>query len=286
MKTKRRILFVLFVFMSVSLLPSAEKGGETEKTVVKFSDHVYRVTLDYGLRPNIGVSAGQDGILLVDTGHQEVADELLDAVSQMKSGDVRYIINTHPHGDHAGGNEICGANAVVIGHDSLGQMVTDGLLKRGDEGNNYYSLIFNGEEIRIIPSPGAHSSEDLITYFTKSGVVHFGDLLLTQSFPAVGPRVKKYLEILDWGIVYFPQGTKFIGGHGKDYSLADLKDYRTMLLGTIKIVQTGMKDGKSVEEMKKEDVLKDYGSWGVFLDFLDTDYWITSIYDSYKKKNP
>jgi cyclase len=282
MKTKWIITFVSLMFVFVSSLLLAGNCIETEKTVIKFSDQVYRIALDFGLRPNIGVSAGPDGILLVDTGHQEVAGELLSAVNQIKAGDIRYIINTHPHGDHAGGNITCGAKAVIIGYDNLGQMVSEGVLIRGDESNNFYSMDFNGEEIRIIPSPGAHSDKDLIIYFTDSGVVHMGDLLLTQSFPAVGSRIKEYLEILDWTANIFPQNTKFIGGHGRDYTMADVKDYRKMLADTIKIVRKGMKAGKSVEYMKKEDVLKDYKSWGVFLDFLDTDYWIASIYDSYK----
>jgi cyclase len=284
MKTKGTITFVFLLFVFSSSFFLTGNCLETEKTVVKFSDCVYRITLDYSLRPNVGVSAGPDGILLVDTGHQEVAGELLAAANGIKEGDVRYIINTHSHGDHAGGNKICGENAVIIGFDDLGRMVSEGVLARDVESNNFYSMDFNGEEIRIIPSPGAHSEKDLIIYFTESGVVHMGDLLLTQSFPAVGPRVKKYLEILDWVIDEFPQGVKFIGGHGRDYSMAEVKDYRKMLADTIKIVQMGMEAGKSVEEMKKEDVLKDYKSWGVFLDFLDTDYWIASIHDSFKNE--
>jgi cyclase len=284
MKRKWTIVFVSWMFVFASSLFLQGHGLENEKKVVKFSDQVYRITVDFGLRPNIGVSAGPDGILLVDTGHQEVAEELLSSVNQLMDGDIRYIINTHPHGDHAGGNNICGGNAVVIGYDDLGQMVSEGVLNQGDESKSFYSLEFNGEKIRIIPSPGAHSDKDIIIYFTESGVVHMGDLLLTQSFPAVGPRVKKYLEILDWVIDKFPQNTKFIGGHGRDYEKAEVKEYRKMLADTINIVQKGMKDGKSVEVMKQEDVLKDYQSWGVFLDFLDTDSWIASIYNSYKNE--
>lgn len=111
-----------------------------------------------------------------------------------------------------------------------------------------------------------------------------GDLLLTQSFPACGPMIKKYLEILDRTIEFFPPETKFISGHGRDCTMAEVKDYRQMLTDTINIVQMEMKAGKSVEDMKKEDVLKDYKSWGVFLEFLDTDYWITSIHDSFKNE--
>ncbi|UCE40988.1 MAG: MBL fold metallo-hydrolase [Candidatus Aminicenantes bacterium] len=284
MKIKRIILFIVFLFVVVLSNFLTGHGLGTEKTVIKFSDFVYRITLDFGLRPNIGVSAGPDGIMLVDTGHQDVAGELLTAVNQLKEGDIKYIINTHPHGDHAGGNKTCGENAVVIGYDDLGQMVSEGVLTPGDESNNFYSLDFNGEEIRIIPSPGAHSDKDLIIYFTESGVVHMGDLLLTQSFPAVGPRVKKYLEILDWVFDEFPPSTKFIGGHGRDYTMVEVKEYHKMLQDTINIVHKKMKAGKAVEDMKQEGVLKDYKSWGVFLEFLDTDYWITSIHESYKNE--
>jgi hypothetical protein len=89
---------------------------------------------------------------------------------------------------------------------------------------------------------------------------------------------------LDWVIDGFPVNTKYIGGHGRDYSLEDVKDYRKMLDDTIKIVLKGIEEGKGVEELKQEDVLKEYKSWGVFLKFLDTDYWITSISDSYKNE--
>jgi glyoxylase-like metal-dependent hydrolase (beta-lactamase superfamily II) len=282
MKKKQTIVlgFIMAVYMSSLCLGGI--GPETEREVVRLSDQVYRITLEYGLRPNIGISAGPEGILLVDTGHKEVAGELLAAVNQLAKGNIRYIINTHPHGDHAGGNEVCGEKATVIGYDDLEQRVFEGLLRKIEGSKNYYSLEFNGEEIRIIPSPGAHSDKDLIIHFTESGVVHMGDLLLTQSFPAVGPRVKKYLEILDWIIDGFPANTKYIGGHGRDFNVEDVKDYRKMLVATIEIVKKGMQEGKSVEELKQEDVLKDYKSWGIFLEFLDTDYWITSIHESYK----
>lgn len=294
MKTRWAVAFVTLVFGGILWLGSSVDAAGIEKKVVKFSDHVYRVTLDYGLRPNIGVSVGSDGILLVDTGHQEVASELLLAIKDLKEGEIKYIINTHPHGDHAGGNKTCGPNALVIGYKNLEEMVSKSMLSpgkgkiKGGSGrafDSYYSMNFNGEEIRIIPSPGAHSDSDLIIYFTQSGVVHMGDLLLTQSFPAVGPNVEKYLEVLDTIIDSFPEDTKFIGGHGRDYTMVEVKDYRNMLSDTIKIVRQGMKSGKSIEDMRQEDVLKDYKSWGVFLEFLNTDTWIEFIYQSYKNQD-
>lgn len=294
MKIQWSITSVSLVIIGILCLGLSGDAAGIEKKVVKLSDHIYRVTLDYSLRPNIGVSVGSDGILLVDTGHQEVASELLLATKDLKEGEIKFLINTHPHGDHAGGNKTCGPNALVIGYKNLDEMVSKGRLSpgkgkiRGRSGkafDTYYSMNFNGEEIRIIPSPGAHSDSDLIIYFTQSGVVHMGDLLLTQSFPAVGSRVKKYLEILDTAIDCFPEDTKFIGGHGRDYTMSDVKDYREMLSDTIKIVREGMKSGKSIEDMRQEDVLKDYESWGVFLEFLNTDTWIEFIYQSYIDQN-
>ncbi len=294
MKTRWAVAFVSLVMIGILWLGLSGDAAGIEKNVIKFSDHVYRVTLDYGLRPNIGVSAGPDGILLVDTGHQEVASELLLVIKDIKEGDIKHIINTHPHGDHAGGNKTCGSSALVIGYKNLEEMVSKGVLSLGEgkiEGgggkafDSYYSMNFNGEEIRIIPSPGAHSDADLIVYFTGSGVVHMGDLLLTQSFPAVGPNVEKYLEILDTVIDIFPEDTKFIGGHGRDYTMAEVRNYRNMLSDTIKIVREGMNSGKSIEDMIKEDVLKNYESWGEFLTFLNTETWIKFICQSYEDQD-
>jgi len=292
-KMKTRALLIL-VITSVLCIPSflnAENSETIKETVVQLSDNIYRVSLDYSLRPNIGVSTGPDGVLLVDTGHREVAPKLLEALQKIDKGDIKYIINTHHHNDHVGGNGICGKNAIIIGADDLVQLESDGVLtpgkgsltgKTGKSFKKYFTMHFNGDEIQIIPSPGAHSRSDLIIYFKNSGVVHMGDLLLIQFFPAVGARVKEYLNILDKVIDFFPEDTKFIGGHGRDYTLDDLKDYKQMLFTTIDIVRQGMKAGKNIEDMQKEKALKEYESWGIFLEFLNPDTWIESIYKSYQ----
>jgi hypothetical protein len=99
----------------------------------------------------------------------------------------------------------------------------------------------------------------------------------------VGSRVNEYLEILDKTIDAFPEGTKFIGGHGRDYSVQDVKDYRMMLIETIDIVREGMKAGKSAEAMQQEKILENYESWGEFLPFLNADRWIEFIFSSFER---
>jgi glyoxylase-like metal-dependent hydrolase (beta-lactamase superfamily II) len=143
---------------------------------------------------------------------------------------------------------------------------------------------FNGEEIKLIPCAGIHSDADLIIYLTDSGVVHMGDLLISESFPSVGENVVEYMELLERIIDIFPADTIFISGHGKDYTLKDVKNYQRMLLTTIEIVRNHMKAGKSVMQMRREKVLKDYDTWSTFIVFLNTDYWVQAVYNSYKNR--
>ena len=284
------LVIILLVLFFVFLNPvSAQEGGEKAK-VVQLSSKIYRVTFPYQLQTNIGVSTGNDGILLVDTGFKERATELKATVQNLCRGKIKYVINTHLHGDHVGGNVVCAKSATLIDGHNLDQCMSYGVIFPGNgelsgESENgfdtFYSLNFNGETIQIIPYPGVHSDTDLIVYFSSSGIAHMGDLLLTQSFPAVGSKVKEYLKFLNIVITVFPKETKFIGGHGRDFMLDEVKRYRQMLLATIEKVRAEMESGKTIEDMKTSNVLEEWESWGEFLSFLNTDYWIESIYNSY-----
>ncbi|MFC1726175.1 hypothetical protein ACFL4T_11155, partial [candidate division KSB1 bacterium] len=127
-------------------------------------------------------------------------------------------------------------------------------------------------------------SEDLIIYFKNAGIVHMGDLLLSQSFPATSQDVFKYMEILRKVLEVFPESSRFISGHGKDSDFSDVKNYEKMLLNTIDIVKKGMEAGKSVEDMQKEKVLGKYESFNHFLDWLHTDYWVEAVFKNIKNR--
>ena len=288
------LLFSFLILLSLSGEPHDFENAESQETtasVIKLTKNISRITLQFGLRPNSAALTGPDGVLLVDTGHRDVADQLLSVVNDLGSGAIKYIINTHHHGDHAGGNAIVGKSAEIINLNNLSQFVSKGIISQGKEElkgkagksfGKFYVMSFNGEQIKLIPYPGVHSSSDIIIYFSSSGVAHMGDLLLTQSFPAVGPNVQKYMEFLEKIIDFFPSDTKYIGGHGRDYAMNDLKEYQKMLLTTIEIVRKEMKKGESVEETKSAKVLERWKDWGVYLEFLNTDYWIDAVYKSYQ----
>ena len=117
-----------------------------------------------------------------------------------------------------------------------------------------------------------------------SGVVQMGDLLLSQSFPAVGDDVANYLAFLEKVLDIFPEKTKFISGHGRELTLEEVRGYYEMLLATVEIVKKGIKAGKSIEDLQKEHVLKDYESYGELLGFLNADNWIGNVYKCYREK--
>jgi glyoxylase-like metal-dependent hydrolase (beta-lactamase superfamily II) len=274
------------------------KGGVSSSVddpeVVRLSDNVYSILFPKGNQTNLGASAGNDGILLVDTGFSKRAEpKIKEAISRLGNGKIKYIINTHLHQDHIACNDIGGESATIINHPILEKLASDGIIARADgsikgttgrELKGHYTMNFNGEEIKLIPYPGVHSDADLIIYFTGSGVVHMGDLLLSDCFPSVGGNAVEYMELLEKIIDIFPADTIFINGHGKNCTLEDVVNYQRMLQSSIELVRNRMRAGKSVKEMRREKVLEDYEKWGSFIYFLNADYWIEAVYNSYIDK--
>ncbi len=276
----------------------ASKGGVSssldDPEVVRLSDNIYSILFLKGNQTNLGVSVGNDGILLVDTGFSKRAEiKIRAAISQLSNGKIEYIINTHLHQDHIACNHIGEESAIVINHHNLEKMASEGIIERGEgpikgkAGNTFedhYTMTFNDEEIKLIPYPGVHSSEDLIIYFTGSGVIHMGDLLLSESFPSVGGNVIEYMGLLEKIRDVFPADTMFINGHGKNCTLDDVVNYQRMLQSSIELIRNHMRAGKSVREMRREKVLKDFKKWDSFIYFLDTNYWVEAVFNSYKDK--
>jgi glyoxylase-like metal-dependent hydrolase (beta-lactamase superfamily II) len=280
------LVITLVFFMSVLVLYTIEEESVGQPNVVQLSKTLYRITFPYSLRTNTAVSMGKDGFLLVDPGFKQTVPQLRKALNKLGKGKIKYIINTHPHGDHRSGNIIAEPETMVLGMHDAKMMVKKGVFAlgsgplkgfTGQQFETYYILKFNGEEIRFIPTPGTHSASDWLIHFTGSGVVHMGDLLLSQSFPAVSRKIKEYFPILEKAIDVFPEKTVFISGHGKELTKQGVKDYLNMLYTTAKMVQAGKKAGKTIEQMKKERILKEYESYNTYLDWLTTDYWIEVV---------
>ena len=257
-----------------------------EFETVKLAEGLHRLAYPWGMRNNLVVSTGPDGALVVDTGFSVRA---LDAIRKIVAGfgrlGVRYVVNTHSNWDHVAGNALAPSESAVIGLGKADGLVQQGLLTRSERGRQGsggkslpapYLMKFNDEEIEIFPYPGLHSEDDVLVHFPKAGVLCMGDLLLSQSCPAIRDAAA-YLELLDKVLDVFPPRTKFVSGHGGDLSAAGLRKYRTDMAEMARLVKKEFADGRTEEEMIRTDLLKAFKAAYSHLDWLGPDSWIRTV---------
>jgi len=267
------------------------RSKDAQLTPLKFdtfrlAKRVHRIAYPWGMRNNVIVFSGPDGILLVDTGFSKhTVAALRETIGVLAKGEIKYVLNTHPHGDHVEGNGILPPEGRILNYQGLDSQDLQGLISkggralRGQSGRELaapYRMRLNGEEVQIIPNPGLHSQADLLIYFPKSKVLCMGDLLLSESCPAV-QDVAGYMDFLDQVIDIFPAGTMFVSGHGKDLTRDGLMKYRDDLAGMIAVVRKNYAAGKSAEDMVRDDVLKAYKGEYSLLDWIGPDSWLLRI---------
>jgi glyoxylase-like metal-dependent hydrolase (beta-lactamase superfamily II) len=273
-----------------------------------------------GAGGNIALQIGDDGVLLVDTGLAANAEKVVAAVRTLSNKPIRYIVNTHVHPDHVGGNDFigklgstiaggnvgagAGVGAGIIAHENVlnrmsaptGQQApfpttawpTDTYISKQKE------LFFNGESLQIIHQPAAHTDGDSIVYFRKSDVIVAGDLFVTTTYPFIdsarGGNITGIIaalnNMLDIAIPKAMQegGTYIIPGHGRLTDEADLLEYRDMITIIRDRIQDGVKRGQTLEQVKAGKPTLDYDArWGATSGFWTTDQFIEAVYKDLSK---
>jgi len=262
-------------------------GVKIERTAV--AGHVYMLT---GRGGNIGVSAGDSGILIIDDQFAPLAPKIRDEIAGLGSGKIEFVINTHWHGDHTGGNPIFGAGAKIIAHTNVRKRLSETQNVRGrvipplpDDGlpvitfDDSVTLHFNGEEIHVLHLPHGHTDGDSIVYFVGSNVVHMGDHFFNGKFPlvdtATGGDPLQYEKNVARALEMIPADAKIIPGHGPLGTVADLRTFHQMLVETTAAVREQKQAGKALAEVRLDPK---WDSWGT--GFISTDSWIATLYGS------
>jgi len=296
MKTFVVALMLLFASSVAAQQPDFSK---VEIKATKISGNVYMLE---GAGGNIGVSVGADGILIVDDQFAPLADKIRAALKTLGQGKLRFILNTHWHGDHTGGNVVFGPEATIIAHDNVRKRLateqksavfnttTPPSPKEALPVITFDQTLtvhFNGEEIRAIHYPKGHTDGDSVIFFSASNVVHLGDDFFAGRFPFVdlesGGSVEGLVKNIGELIGKIPPDAKLIPGHGPISTVDDLKSYYRMLQQTTEIVRGKIKAGKTLDQIKTEGLPAEWAPWGS--GFIKTDRWVETIYKSLTAKN-
>jgi len=295
---KKLLVPAVLLLFAISVTAQTD-FSKVEIKVTKVAGNVYMLE---GAGGNIGVSVGDDGILIVDDQFAPLADKIRAALKGIADKKLRFILNTHWHGDHTGGNEAFGPEAPVIAHDNVRKrMATEQkseFFKRTTPAspkealpvitfNQNLTVYFNGEEIRAIHFPHGHTDGDSVIFFSTSNVVHLGDDFFAGRFPFVdlesGGSVEGLTKNIAEIITKIPAGAKLIPGHGPLSTIEDLMNYHNMLVTTSDIVRAKIKAGKTLEQIKSEGLPDTWKSWGT--GFIKTDMWLEIVYRSLTAKN-
>jgi cyclase len=305
--------------LSTLLLASAglafAQNQDSEVHVWPVQGNIYMIV---GAGGNITVQAGKDGVLLVDTGLANMSDKVLAAIKTISTGPIRYIINTHFHADHTGGNEkIRLAGSTIVGGNVAGDIKDAGegaailshinVLNRmsaptgtqppsPDGGwptstflSDQKKLYFNGEGVDILHQPAAHTDGDSIVFFRRSDVISTGDIFTTTNYPiidlAAGGSIQGTIDalqkIVDMIIPVYGQegGTMVIPGHGRLCDFGDVLNFREMTI----IIRDRMQS--MIEQVKAARPTQDYDPlYGSTTGFWTTDKFVEAVYKSLSEK--
>lgn len=267
-------LAAVLVSFLVPSQPRAQDFDNVEIRTTQLADGIYMLE---GAGGNIGVSVGPDGIFLIDDQYAPLSEKIRAAVAELDEGPIRFLLNTHVHGDHVGGNENFGkGGTVILAHENVRRrMSVAQFVARLDRElpaappaalpivtfDDNVTLHFNGQAIRVTHLPSAHTDGDSIVHFPDSDVLHMGDVLFSATYPFVdlesGGSVKGMLAGLKRALEIAGENTKIIAGHGPLIGRAELEVYRSMLVTVRDRVLWAIADGQSVDQLVASDALED-----------------------------
>jgi cyclase len=285
-----KLLLLVAAALGLGAFSSSLPQGEPEFKLTKVAGQVSMLT---GAGGNIGVMVGDDGVLMIDTQYAQYEKPIREAIKGITEGTPEYVINTHWHGDHTGGNVAFGADGLLVAHANVRSRLLKGGRGKGpaeaaalpeityQEG---MTIHWNNEAVRLVHFPTGHTDGDSVVFFPKSKVVHMGDLMFNGMFPFIdlesGGDVRGYLKSVETIFAMLGDDIQIIPGHGKLATLEDMKSNIDMLRECIQIMELRIVEGLSEEEAVAAGLPDKYASWS--WNFISTEKWLGTLYSSLK----
>ena len=247
---------------------------------VKVSGQIYMLK---GAGGNIGVMIGQDGTIMIDDQFAPLSNKINGAIKTLDPGDIRFLINTHLHGDHSGGNEnFKHMGVTVVAHDEVRARMAREKIDQATKKvtpprdadalpvitfSNKLNFHLNDEDIELIHFDPAHTDGDVAVHFIKANVYHMGDMFVTYGYPFIdysnGGSINGFISSLNKLLPMMDDNTKIIPGHGEVCTKADVVVFRDRLADIRDQVAMALKKGKKTEDMSGLPIASKYDTdWG------------------------
>ncbi|PCJ35729.1 MAG: MBL fold metallo-hydrolase [Cellvibrionales bacterium] len=271
-----------------------DHSGSAEVKAIPVSSGLYMLTGDGG---NVGVSIGEDGTFAIDDQYAKMATKITEAIKDLSGEAPKFLVNTHWHGDHTGGNEHFGKQgAIIVAHESVRDNLK--IAKSIKLFNmhkppspkealpvvtfkNEMSLHLNGDDIRLIYVADAHSDGDVIVHFTKANVIHAGDTFFNGFYPFIDVEsngsIAGMIAACNVVLALTDEKTKIMPGHGPLANKADLVAFRDMLVKAEANIQALIDAGKNEAEIVAAKPIAEFDKeWGD--GFIPSDMWVKIVY--------
>jgi glyoxylase-like metal-dependent hydrolase (beta-lactamase superfamily II) len=293
-----RLAFVLSLFALPAF--AQQDFSKVEIRTEKLSDSVYMLV---GAGGNLGLSAGEDAVFLVDDQFAPLTPKIEAAIARISAKPVKFILNTHWHFDHTGGNESLGkAGALIVAHENVRKRMSVenfieflGMKTQPDPRVALPVVTFtsdvtfhlNGDEIFAQHAPRAHTDGDAIVHFRKSDVVHMGDVMFNRLYPFIdtssGGTVEGVVAAVDRALKEVGERTRIIPGHGPLANRADLQAYRDMLATISGRIREQMRAKRTLEQVQASKPTAEFDAvWGK--GFLKPDKFVEMLYKNLEKR--
>ena len=301
MRTYLQSLFVGLLILAFTA-PSTFAQQDFSNVQIQVVDVAEGVYMLVGAGGNIGVSAGDDGVFVIDDQYAPLTEKIQAAIATISDQPVRFVVNTHWHGDHTGGNENMGAaGAVIVAHENVrARMSVDQFIEAFGRTipaappgalpvitfTDAITFHWNGDDLHTFHVEHAHTDGDAIIRFVEANVVHMGDTYFNGMYPFIdvssGGGIDGMIATADKVLSMADDATKIIPGHGALSDKAELQAYRDMLVTARDRIHQLVSEGKSQEEAVAAKPTADLDAqWGG--GFMQPDVWVGIVYSSLKK---
>lgn len=257
--------FFTILLMLVAFAGYAQQSFDTVQIrPLKITDKVYMLK---GSGGNIGLLTGADGLLMIDDQFAPLSEKIATAIKNIDPTQIRFLLNTHIHGDHTGGNEnFKKMGATIFAHDLVRTKMTEESKPKAALPEVTFadkmSIHLNDEDIELYHFTNGHTNGDVVIRFVKANVYHVGDLFNRMSFPFIdgknGGEFSGLLQNFDKILAMIDDNAKVIPGHGNLATKADVKAYRDMLFDIDASVKKALKSGKKVEDIPAMNLTAKY----------------------------